>query len=405
MRNPLRALFERRMDSHGLLELMRLATVGVTGRAVTEDTALRIATVLTCVSLRSRTLASLPVGVYERVDERTRKPRNDHWLAKVLSQPNSWQTTFEFTQVMSVYQLLYRNAFAWINWVDDPLSRQRRAVELIPLHPSKIVVTHDNLLQPPTYKLRTTRGDVDIPAKEILHIKDLATSTAEGRPTLYDGRDVISLAQVQQEHAGTFWSNGGRPDVLLKHPRILKDTTKKGLEESWAATYGGSENKRRVAVLEDGMDALFPNVSNEASQFLETKSSTRAEIAAMFHVPAFLAGLEEKQTSWGTGVEQMKNGFATFAVQPDCENWEDRYGATFLKDEPTIFVKFSLQALLRGDSKSWGDFVRTMREIGVLNANEVRALLDLNPRAGGDDYDDLAYASGRQGKAGEGQAT
>jgi HK97 family phage portal protein len=395
MRNPLRALFERRMDSHGLYELLRQRWSSVSGQAVTEDSALRISTVTACVSVISRTVASLPLGVYRRTDERTRQALPDHWLAQVLAKPNAWQTTFTFVQVMEVYLLLHRNAYAWVNWVPSTTTGLPVAREIIPIHPSRIGIEQADVLSTPTYRLTRANGQtVPLPAREVFHLRGLSTDGVAGRPLLADGVDVLGLAQVQQEHAGTWWGNGGRPDVLLKHPRILKDKTKQGLEDSWAETYGGGKDQKRVAVLEDGLDAIFPDVNHESSQFLETKDSTRAEIAAMFHVPGFLAGLEEKQTSWGSGVEQMKNGFATFAVQPDCENWEAQIARTFLEAEPGTFAKFKLTSLLRGDSTSWGAFVKSMREIGVLSANEVRSLMDLNPRDGGDEYDDLAYSTG-----------
>ena len=403
MRNPLRALFDRRMDSHGLWEALAVGLKAVTGKTVSESDAMRISTVVTCVSIRSRVVASLPLGVYERVDEKTRRPAGDHWLSSLLRRPNAWQTRYTFGQVMQVYLLLHRNAYAWVNWVKDPLNGGMRAVEMIPLHPSRVHVEQPNELEAPTYELRSKSGrSTPIPMEEMVHLRDLSTDGVTGRSLLADARDPIGLAQVQQEHAGTFWGRGGRPDVFLEHPKELSDRAKTALETSWAKTYGGGADQRRVAVLEEGMKASFPNVTHEASQFLETKNSTRSEIAGMFHVPSFLAGLEEKQTSWGTGVEQMVIGFSKFAVQPDCENWEEEYGRTLLRYErKQMFVKHRLEGLMRGDSKSWGEFVKTLREIGVLNANEVRALMDLNPREGGDAYGDLAYVSGKPDPAAE----
>jgi HK97 family phage portal protein len=110
-----------------------------------------------------------------------------------------------------------------------------------------------------------------------------------------------------------------------------------------------------------------------------------------------MAGLEDKQTSWGTGVEQMTIGFTKFAVQPDCENWEEEIARALLGDDDRTFVKFSLGGLLRGDSSARAAFYKTMREIGAYSANDVRAFEDLNPRDGGDAYGDIVYAGGKGG--------
>lgn len=384
------------MDSHGLLRELSRGAVSASGVSVTEETALRITTVETCVSLISRTIAGLPLNVYERVDDRNSRRVPGHWLSRVLAKPNAWQTRFNFVQTLQVYLLLYRNAYSWINWVMNPQSRELQAVELIPLHPRSITVSQRDEMTAPTYQVTLRSGrQLLLPSSEVLHIKGLSTNGYEGRAAISDGRDALGLAQIQQDHASSFWSRGGRPDVLLKHPKTLSDKARKGLEESWEATYGGGRTQRRVAVIEEGMDASFPNVSNEASQFLETKQSTRAELAAMFHVPGFMAGLEDKQTSWGTGVEQMTIGFTKFAVQPDCENWEEEIARALLGDDEGTFVKFSLGGLLRGDSSARAAFYKTMREIGAYSANDVRAFEDLNPRDGGDAYGDIAYAGGK----------
>jgi hypothetical protein len=51
-------------------------------------------------------------------------------------------------------------------------------------------------------------------------------------------------------------------------------------------------------------------------------------------------------------------------------------------------VKFTLAALLRGDAKSRAEALQIMRRNGIINANEWRALEDMNPRAdaGGEQY-------------------
>jgi HK97 family phage portal protein len=398
MTNPLRALFERRMDSSDLLRQIARGSLSASGVSVTEDSALRITTVETCVSIISRTIAGLPLNVYERVDERNTRRVPQHWLSRLLARPNAWQTRFNFVQTMQLYLSLHRNAYAWINWVVNPETHTPQAVELIPLHPRSITVEQRDEFMAPTYQLNGRSGrQTPMPAREILHIKGLSTNGYQGRALIADCRDALGLAQIQQEHASSFWARGGRPDVLLKHPKVLSDKARKSLEESWEATYGGGQHQRRVAVIEEGMDASFPNVSNEAGQFLETKQSTRAELAAMFHVPGFMAGLEDKQTSWGTGVEQMTIGFTKFAIQPDCENWEEEIGRALLGDDDGRFVKFSLGGLLRGDSAARAAFYKTMREIGAYSANDVRAFEDLNPREGGDAYGDIVYAGGVAG--------
>lgn len=48
--------------------------------------------------------------------------------------------------------------------------------------------------------------------------------------------------------------------------------------------------------------------------------------------------------------------------------------------------KRELKVFLKGDSAAQAAWYRTMREIGVLNADEIRGLEDMGPIPGGDQY-------------------
>jgi phage portal protein BeeE len=45
---------------------------------------------------------------------------------------------------------------------------------------------------------------------------------------------------------------------------------------------------------------------------------SRGEILGMYGVPPHLGGDTEKQTSWGTGIEQMDIGYAKHTITPWC---------------------------------------------------------------------------------------
>jgi HK97 family phage portal protein len=395
MRNPLRSLFETRAigSSYELAQHLMRGYPSTAGVEVTETTAMRVAAVATCVSLISRTVASLPIDVIEQSGE-TRRVVSGHWLSQALLRPNGWQTRFEFLQVMQALLSLHRNAYAWLNWVGR--GSTRRVAEMIPLHPSQMRVFQKTEFDAPVYVLRRGNGeDMPLAADEVLHLRAMSTNGVQGRSALDDGRDLVGGALAQQDHSAGFWGSGGNPDVVLKHPKTLSDKAKKGLEDSWQDTYGGGQGKKRVAVIEEGMEVTPLTWSNEAAQFLETRQMSRAEIAGYFHVPPYMIGDIEKQTSWGSGVEQQQIGFVNFTIRPDLVLWEDKLCRQCLENDPRYSVKFRVEGLLRGDSAARAAFYKTMREIGAYSANDVRAYEDLNPRPGGDLYGDLAYASGK----------
>ena len=405
MENPLRVLFQRRSvgSPYELIQALTRGVRSVAGTDVHEASALRIAAVLTCVSLVSRTIASLPLKVYERTEDgRGKQPASGHPLGRVLSQPNSWQTRSEFVQTLHAHLMLRGNAYAWINRVTDPRFGTQVA-ELIPLDPDRVTVTQPDEFSGLTYTLTRANGaTVPIPSDQMLHLRGLSTNGITGRSVLQDARDVIGIAQATQSHAGSYWAGGGVPDVALRHPKALGDKARKNIEESYASTYGSSADRRRWIILEEGMEIAPISVSAEDAQFLETRKFQRGEICGLFHVPPHLIGDTEKSTSWGTGIEQQTIGFVNFGIRPWLVAWEQRLNRELITNQGRFFTEFSIDGFMRGDSAARGTFYTQMRQIGAYSANDVREKENLNPIDGGDDYRPLVLGKEQSATRAEG---
>jgi len=394
VRNPFRALFEKRSigSSYDLLQYLTRGVASSSGASVTEATALTVAAVLTCVSLRSRALASLPVRVYERLDDRNKRPAQWHRAAKVLSQPNSWQTRAELFGMLEAHRVLRGNAFAWKNIA--PLKggdgeMRPEVIELVPMHPDKVEILDEgpDFRGPSAYRYHLKNGRyLDLAPDEVLHLKGFSTDGLKGRSVLQDMREAIGGAISTQEHSNSLWSRDATPSIALRHQKVLSPQAKKNLEDSWEATYGRTAEKKRVAVIEEGMEIQQLSLTPEDGQFLETRKFTRAEIAGAFHVPPHMIGDTEKSTSWGTGIEQQQIGFLVFTLRPDLVVWEQRLTRDLIRQPDRFFVEFSIEGMLRGDQAARGQFYRVMREVGAYSANDIRAFENMNPIDGGDVY-------------------
>jgi HK97 family phage portal protein len=389
VRNPFTALFERRSvaSSADLLRLLMGGSRSVAGVTVNEASALNVAAVLTGVEIRAELFSTLPLDVIEKTPgKRGSTELPDHWAAKVLSQPNSWQTRTEFLGMLETHRLLRGNGYAWKNLVRGRNGLQ--VVECVPMHPDRVEVIDPKVPCDPTeYKLQRSCGaPVDIPAIEMLHVKGLSTDGRRGRSFLQDMREVIGGAIATQDHANSLWSRDATPSVVLKHPLELGKEGRQRLEESWEATYGQGKDKRRVAVLEEGMTIERLSLTPNDGQFLETSQDLRAQIAAKLRVPPFMMGLSEKSTSWGSGIEQQQIGLSVFTLTPTTVTWEQRLHLDLLHGSPNVFVKFNVRATQRGDMRAQFESFWRGIQMGVYSPNDVRALLDLNPIAKGDIY-------------------
>ena len=190
-------------------------------------------------------------------------------------------------------------------------------------------------------------------------------------------KNAIGTTLAVEEFGASFFENGARLSGVLEHPGIIKDTAK--VRESWQATYGGSENVGKVAILEEGMKYQQIGIPPEDAQFLETRKFQTAEIARIFRVPLHLIGDLEHATF--SNIEQQSLEYVKYTLNAWIVRWEQALNKSlfFPSERGKYFVKFNVDGLLRGDYQSRMSGYATARQNGWLSANDIRELEDLNP--------------------------
>lgn len=349
------------------------------GQVVNEQTAMRVAAVYACVRVLSETVAQLPLIVYRRT-ENGKERATDHPLWGVLhDQPNSWQTSFEFREMMVALQALRGNAFALKNVVRGEVR------ELIPIHPERVAVE-----QKPDFSLvYTVQLDegrtVDFSQSEIFHLRGLSLKGVIGLSVLGAAREAIGLSLATQNHGARLFNNGARPGLVLMHPNQLGEEGQKNLRASLDKGYSG-DNAHKSIILEEAMKIEKLTMTNEDAQFLETRKFQKNEIATIFRVPPHKIGDLEKATF--SNIEQQSIEFVTDTVMPWNVRWEQAITRDLIrpKDKSTVFAEFLVDGLQRGDADARSEFYVKMVQNGLMSANEVRARENLNKREGGDKF-------------------
>ena len=138
------------------------------------------------------------------------------------------------------------------------------------------------------------------------------------------------------------------------------------------------------------MDYSPVSLSPTDLQFLEQRDFQRYDIAMFFGVPPHMLGATEKETSWGSGIEQQGIGFVTYTLNDWLVTWQEALKRDLIHESEwdVLDFRFNTQALLKGDTKAQWDAFTRGRQWGVYSANDVREKLDLNPRddEAGDEY-------------------
>lgn len=371
-------------NSQQLDEYLRSGSSTTSGAHVTPESAMRVATVFACVRIRAGAVKNLPLDIKRRVSDEVREDASDHYLWDIFKRrPNRWQTPAEFKQMLETHVQMRGNGYAM------KVVSRGRVLELIPMAASRVTVRQLDDLSLAYKYVRTDGGEVVLPQSEVLHLRGLTLDGIVGVSPITYAREAIGLAMQTEKHGASLFKNGAIPGLMLEHPNAIGPAAVESLKQS-LEEYRGAENAHKSLVLEEGMKANTQvGMTNEDAQFLDTRKFQRSDIAMFFGVPPHMIGDTEKQTSWGTGIEQQRDGFLTFTLEDSLTMWEEAIARDLLPaTERQIYARFNRNAFLRGDIKTRWDSYTKARQWGILNPDEVRALEDMNPRGdeGGKEY-------------------
>ena len=241
------------------------------GKRVNERSSMQMTAVYSCVRILSEAIASLPLHVYEQSDNHSQKARGHPLYFLLHDEPNPEMTSFIFRETLMTHLLLWGNAYAQII-----RNGKGEVVALYPLMPDRMKVDRDDSGQL-YYEYQVSKADpavnksgmVRLHPHDVLHIPGLGFDGLVGYSPIAMAKNAIGMAIACEEYGAKFFAHGAAPSGVLEHPGTLKDPSR--VRESWQATFGGSSNSGKVAVLEEGMKYTPISVPPEQAQFLETR--------------------------------------------------------------------------------------------------------------------------------------
>lgn len=354
---------------------------GDAGEIVTDDTAMSLSAVWACVNLLAGTIASLPLMVYRTDAQGRRTVARDHSLYRVLhDSPNYDQTAVDFWEFVNASIELWGNAYARV---------ERGVGKVSGLHPVAPALVSVRRLGNGDLEYRWTedgKAYVETDAT-MLHIRGFGGNPLGGMSTLHFGRNAFSLARAIDRSAGGMFKNGLRPSGILTFEKWLSPEQRSLSKTELTEQFLGASNAGRPLILEGGTKWEQLTISPEDAQMLESRGFSVEEICRIFGVPPFMVGHTQKVTSFGSGLEQQVLGFQKFTLRRRLKRIEQALEKQLLRPEDRaagITIEFNLEGLLRGDSAARASFYQSGLANGWMTINEVRALENMPPVAGGD---------------------
>ncbi|KKK90373.1 hypothetical protein LCGC14_2723650, partial [marine sediment metagenome] len=275
-----------------------------------------------------KVLASLPVILYRKTGDDEKERATDHPLYRTLRfRPNVWMTPIDFYGCGQMHAGLRGNAYNEIVINDGE-------IHLEPLHPDLVTVE-----QLDTKRLRYQYTDPALGEQrtltqdQVVHVRDLAEDAVTGQARAVLAREAIAVSAAAEAFVGGYFKNDATGRLHYLHPGNLSSEKRKEIREMIAENVAGWANRAKTMITSHGVKVEELGKHDDSGFIVDPRNFQVADIARFWRCPLFMIGLEEKSTTWGTGIEAQKQGFVDFTIKPWTDRWAQALTQALLTKE------------------------------------------------------------------------
>lgn len=338
-----------------------------TNETVTERRAHGLATVYTCLNVRSRTIASLPVN--PMIEENNQKRIiTDHAVYYPLAQQaNGYMSSAQMFLTSMLHSDSWGNSVIGIN--RDSRGRPY-SFDLIDQDEWNVTKVDGEAY----YKIN---GEM-YGSKDVLHFRWFSLDGLMGISPIRQNQILMGSAFKQARYQGM--ALGQRPPMVLSYEGNLNAEQRAQNQKSWQKDM--SEGK--TPILTGKWEAHPIIIPPGEAEYISMTNLTDQQIYGIYQLPPTFAQNYERAT-WANA-EQADLVYAKHTITPICRIIEQELNMKLFteKEKKNHFVKFNMNGLLRGDIAARAAFYTAMRNIGGMNGNEIRDREDMNGYDGGE---------------------
>ncbi|MGC9640917.1 UNVERIFIED_CONTAM: phage portal protein [Acinetobacter pittii] len=284
-----------------------------TAKSVTFDSAMTLSAVFACVKILTESVATLPLQMYKLNSNGTRVQVKDHDVIRLLyNKPNRYQTRVEFFEQLML-NLVAGNAYI----KKDYSGKKLVSLQVINSGSVDPSIRDDGT---PLYKCKLGSKTVEYTDKEIWHIKLFGTGFVGMSPIAY-GAQSIGIGLAGSDKTSRLMSNGAKPTGAILTPKWLKKDQRDEIRDEMDILVNGDDGD--MPVLEGGMTFEQISLTPEDLELIEIRKLAVEEACRYFGVNPILIFSTDSSTTWGSGIEQLVDGFHKFGLRPYLERIEE----------------------------------------------------------------------------------
>ncbi|MGH6895765.1 MAG: phage portal protein [Geminicoccaceae bacterium] len=365
-----------------LLEILGVSFAGTSsGVSVSSRSVLRSPTALAAIRTIVEAIEIIPVHVFRRQADGSRRRERDHPAARLLAgDANPWTGGPELRATLQLDALREGVGYAQVVRVSG------QAVELHRLAPGMVTVELDDATGEPAYLVQLAAGGARLLTwSDVVAVATPGSVPGEPVRLVHEARESIALELITAEYTGRLFGNGARPSGILRLAGALSPEAVRRLRASWDAAHAGGSNAGRTAVLESGTEFQQTALTSTDAQLLELRKFAVQQIAGAFRVPLPFVGDLERAV-W-RNLEQLTQQLITFTLEPWFRQWRCALERVLLAPEERdeLFVEHVTDAFVQADLAA--RFAAFRQAVGGawLTRNEARELDNRPPLEGADE--------------------
>jgi HK97 family phage portal protein len=378
------------------------------GRPVDMSMLARNSTVMSCVAVKARALAQLPIKVfYEDEDGKkidavkdksvgARDKAKAKQVARLLNNPNNFQSKYEFWyQWLMWYELAGESFALW--WRKDQKSTTETPLEMYILDSTLIAVTITPTRYP-SYRLSTPsygfNRDEPLAAHQVMHCKEMAWQGSAGFNKGVLMAELVGLDQDIDLYANYVMQNGAKPSGVFMTEQVIPDSKYKEiaarLKEAWSNMVGSKQSDPskpgQGMLLDQGMKYTpLEMLKLQDNDTRELKLQTMRRICGLFGVPPQMIGIHDGKFN---NTQTAMDEFYKSAIYPTIVNVQEKLNSHLFVGFPSLSIEFDTKDFLKGAPLDQMNFATAGVKGGILTPNEARAYMGLDPMEGGDELRD-----------------
>jgi HK97 family phage portal protein len=379
--------YEEQWSSYGLGQHFEVEDDD-SGERVNPRSAGAIPCVYSAASRISENLAACRLDLTQKSKDGTKKVVESDLAYTTTRKPNDEQGIMWTIDIMQYCVGIQGNAYAFLDWTTRGNLR-----EWFFLHPRRVRPRRKN--GQAVYEVSVgwnpetgaTGGWREYPSKNIMHVRGTSSDGFMGLSPVSEFHALMGSMKAQRRFMNRLFKNSAVPrGIITTDPaaNLTKEQVKEA-KENWQNTQAGGINAGKTAFLPGGFKYNGITLSPADIQTIEHYNLDRADVAAIYKMSKHLLGDDEHSTM--NNMEQKLREFATLCLRIWATRWEEYLNMYMLTDAQRragMYYRFDMDDLMRGDTLTMSQAITNYVRTGIMNINEGRDKIDLQPVKGGE---------------------